>query len=224
MASNGPDGTHANLHEELKAAAAELNESLDTFTSSSSDVNRHKLVNAAEKVLISIIYFLTFLSAFYLLFPFFLPPSPSHIDSNHPPERILDILTSLSILSFSPPNFISHTLRSLAFLPSNPFSALHALMWNNATTPFFHFEDYFSTYGHKEPQKENHISATFAPGCLEKPFFAWLAGQPGYFGRFIKGMEMIERETRVSERYDFGWLVEKAEREEGERAVFVDFG
>jgi len=52
-------------------------------------------------------------------------------------------------------------------------------MWNNATTPFFHLEDYFSTYGYKEPQKENHIPATFARGCPEKPFFVWLAGQPG---------------------------------------------
>jgi hypothetical protein len=98
-------------------------------------------------------------------------------------------------------------------------------MWDNAMIPFFHLPSYFSAYGRKEPQRTNHIPATFARGCPEKPFYEYLASDPGYFRRFTAGMMMAESRMPASGIYDFSAVIEESKREENQgRVVLVDVG
>jgi len=101
---------------------------------------------------------------------------------------------------------------------------MYSLSWETTIVSDYHLLNYFDIYGRKEPQSMNHIPSTFARGCPEKSFFAYLQETPGVFHRFARGMKFMEIQAPATGLYDFTWLVEKAEREKTERKVFVDVG
>ncbi|KAK4455216.1 O-methyltransferase [Podospora aff. communis PSN243] len=234
--------------EELNAATTQLNAAVEAFNSSSDDANRQSIVSAAERLLLcardpntmwmedaitmtrlGTIHLFQTWGAFALIpkdSPISIPDLASQLSADLSlVERTVGVLTSLSILTFQPPNLVSHTPRSLTLLPSNPLCDLYHIMWDNAMVPFFHLPAYFSAYGRKEPQSTNHIPATFARACPEKAFYEYLASDPEYFRRFTAGMAVVESHVPASGMYDFSKVIEESKKEGNEgRVVLVDVG
>ncbi|KAK1449231.1 O-methyltransferase [Colletotrichum melonis] len=139
-------------------------------------------------------------------------------------RRTGGVLTSMGILQQVGDDSVAHTKRSRIYIDGHPAGQIVGMAWENGLVPYVHMPAYFEKYGRKEPQTLNNVPGTYAYGVPEYGWYEMLQHDPPRMQRFLRAMGPIEEKMPISGIYDFGWVVEYARENAGDRPLFVDVG
>ncbi|TLS31515.1 hypothetical protein PpBr36_02720 [Pyricularia pennisetigena] len=140
-------------------------------------------------------------------------------------RRLAWMLVSVGLLKQEGVDRISHTPRSLNYLEGTHGSDFHKTLYSVAVKAFASLPEYFTEYGPREPQEQNHIPATFAVGMPELTFWDHLERHPEMIAAFMHSIAPAAARMPITGVYDFGWVAEEAERDAGgDRVLINDVG
>ncbi|KAF4825812.1 Methyltransferase fsa4 [Colletotrichum siamense] len=143
--------------------------------------------------------------------------------------RLGGMLVSTGRLVQTSSGHVAHSASSRMFKHKNPIGNLFRVMFSHGLRGYTHWQDYFATYGNREPAGVSHNPYTFAWGHPELTVWEHTDFDPERAEIFASAMRsqgsIAGRYGGPASIYDFSWIGEEAMSAASEaRPLMVDVG